>query len=404
MKLDPLLNWVNGSAASVKEGLSIRLLNLQSISCVYGEVIALVVTAELCARSRAFCDDMGLVVSVSLEGPNIRLAGLPVAPPSSGRCAVLEGLLCALASRPVFVEGYAILVALSAQTEDSDALPASALPFRLNRQQYLGWMAEAAAAFEAMAEERLFLSFQPIRAIEDQELLYQECLSRITPRPGNQEVISPASFIPAIESLGLVRLFDRFVVHATISALRTAPSSWRLGCNISAQSAVDDSYWVSVFDTLAAEPDLAKRLIVEITETSPLPDLDRAHSFVLRLHQLGCLVALDDFGSGFRSIREAIVLAPDIVKVDRFFLTSAVKATFGNAFLSNLVALSSSLAKHVVVEGVEDERGMTEARVAGARWVQGYHLGEPLGLHARSVSPAASAIETASLSRDGLAP
>lgn len=372
MNIGPACDCSGNSATPGVTSLLVHVSNLAEISLVYGEAVASAVLDELCVRSRVFFEKNDVAVSVSLDGHDIRLAGLSLCDLFSDG----ETVLCALAFRPIIVDGFAILVSLSSQGDGSGmGAPVPRLR-RIEPDIYASMMNEAVVAFEAMAEGRLFLAFQPIQATDGSDLLYRECFSRIKPMAGVQEFIAPSNFIPAIEWLGLVRLFDRFVALATIDALRAAPLE-RLGCNISAQSAVDDVYWASIFNMLAVEPELAARLVVEITETSALPDSKAARKFVARLHHLGCQVAVDDFGVGFSSIRQIVALRPDIIKVDGGFLLDAVEKVFGDEFLSKLIALSSCLAAHVVVEGVEDERRMVVAHAAGAQWVQGYYIARP---------------------------
>ncbi|WP_234190289.1 EAL domain-containing protein [Shinella sp. NM-101] len=286
-----------------------------------------------------------------------------------------EALLVALGSEPVVINGIPVLPVLT--FGDPDALRLDEAPsLQLGNAHYRRLMTEAVAAYKALRDRRLALAFQSIRSADGDGLLYREVLARIVPEDGGSELIGPGAFVPALEQLRLARLFDRAVVMDTLAALRMAPSS-RLGCNISAQSAADDEYWTSIFALLAAEPDIAGRLIVEITETAGFPDPDAAQWFVARLKRLGCEVAVDDFGVGCNSISLTAMLRPSIVKIDGSFLRVNAGQIFGGEFVQSLIRLSSCLAAHVVVEGVEDEICLQLAMRAGARWLQGYYIDLP---------------------------
>lgn len=245
--------------------------------------------------------------------------------------------------------------------------------------QYRRDMMLAAQALAGTEEERLELRWQAVRSASAPErALYHEGLARLISREG--QPLSPAAFVPALERLGLVRAFDRDVFTLVLNELENFPGA-RLGVNISAQSARLDGWWFSTLERLRANPDLARRLVVEITETAALTG--EAHRFVSALRRLGCRIALDDFGVGHASVRNAMALMPDIIKVDAFFLRRAGSSDQSEALLEHLVGIAAHCAPVVIVEGVETaaQSRMAErlqARYqspANACWQQGYHFG-----------------------------
>lgn len=227
----------------------------------------------------------------------------------------------------------------------------------------------AQAVFLAIGEDRLFFQHEVICAIDaPADILYYETLVRMKL---DDQVLPPGRFIPALERLSLMRPFDCFVLRRTLEAIRAMPGAC-LGCNISAQSAQDDHWWQSLFFELAAEPEVAARLVVEITESAPVSPVD-GHAFVQRLRRLGVRVAVDDFGAGF-SADLADVCATDIIKLDRSFLWHARRGISGLAELSRLTSMVQNLAAIVVVEGIETPDDIQIVHNAGLRWVQGYFL------------------------------
>jgi EAL domain-containing protein (putative c-di-GMP-specific phosphodiesterase class I) len=230
----------------------------------------------------------------------------------------------------------------------------------------------AREVFVAIEEDRLFFRREVIRTVDvPTDILYFETLVRMK---ADDEVLPPGRFIPALERLSLMRPFDCFVLGRTLDALRAAPKA-HLGCNVSAQSARDDHWWKSLFHELAAEPDLAARLVVEITESTPV-SVD-ARSFVRQLKNLGVRIAVDDFGVGF-SADAARLCEPDIIKVDRSFLRRVRQGTFTTAELNRLVRMARCIAPLLVIEGVETADDVRIARDAGADWIQGYYLSPPV--------------------------
>lgn len=227
----------------------------------------------------------------------------------------------------------------------------------------------ARAVFVAMDEDRLFFRQESICSINDPaQTLYREVLVRMKVA---DVVLPPGHFIPALERLSLMRPFDCFVLRSTLDALRATPGA-HLGCNVSAQSARDDHWWESLFFELAAQPDLAARLVVEITESAPVSPID-ARAFIRRLRALGVRVAVDDFGAGF-SADAVRVFAPDIIKLDRSFMRRIRQGTFTVDRLGRLVRMARHVAPVIVIEGVETADDALIALDAGAQWIQGYYL------------------------------
>jgi EAL domain-containing protein (putative c-di-GMP-specific phosphodiesterase class I) len=230
----------------------------------------------------------------------------------------------------------------------------------------------AREVFVAIEEDRLFFRHEVICAIDNPaNVLYHETLVRM--KVGDT-VLSPGRFLPALEKLSLMRPFDCFTLRCTLDALRSMPGV-HLGCNVSAQSVRDDHWWKSLFLELAAAPDLAARLIVEITELAPVSPV-AGPAFVRRLKGLGVRVAVDDFGVGF-SAEAARMCEPDIVKVDRSFLRRVRQGTSTAAELNRVVRIARCIAPLVDIEGVETADDVRIAHDAGAQWIQGYYLTAP---------------------------
>lgn len=242
-------------------------------------------------------------------------------------------------------------------------------------RRYRADMALAVTLFEAMADDRLVLAWQAVRGAEcSAQTLYQEGLLRIVDGAG--ALVSAGPLVEAAERLGLVRPLDCHVVGCVIEELKADRVS-SLGVNISAQSLANDIWWVRHLDALARNPQMARRLYVEITETAQVPDIGRAADFAATLRGLGCRVVLDDFGVGHAAIRSVLSLSPDVVKIDRFFVRHAHASPAGWRALGHLIGLVHSLGALAIVEGVETAQESRMVAGLGARWQQGFHLGRP---------------------------
>jgi EAL domain-containing protein (putative c-di-GMP-specific phosphodiesterase class I) len=124
-------------------------------------------------------------------------------------------------------------------------------------------------------------------------------------------------------------------------------------------------------------PDLARRLIVEITETAALVDMEEAVRFVSEVRKLGCRVALDDFGAGYTSFRHLKALTVDVVKIDGSFVRDIAVNNDNRLFVRTLVGLARGFGLRTVAECVETPEAAKVLESEGADYLQGYHFARP---------------------------
>ena len=224
----------------------------------------------------------------------------------------------------------------------------------------------------ALNDRRLKLSFQPVVDIASRAVVFHEGLLRLERADGS--VAMAEDFIELCESLGLIRLIDHYVLARTLEALEAAPEA-RISVNISAET-VGDAEWLSLIAAaVARRPDLSGRLIVEITETAVIRSLDEAASFVATLHDLGCPLALDDFGAGFSSFRGLRSLNADIIKIAGMFLKDLQNDPDDRVFIEALVAIARHFDMKIVAEWVEDEATVKLLSEFGVDMIQGNLIG-----------------------------
>src|SRR5690606_38135693 len=99
--------------------------------------------------------------------------------------------------------------------------------------------------------------------------------------------------------------------------------------------------------------DIARRLLIEITETASLEDVEECGRFVSTLRGLGCGVALDDFGAGYTSFRHLKILAVDMVKIDGSFIRDLPQNPANMIFIRSLLDLARNFGLDTVAECVE---------------------------------------------------
>ncbi len=227
---------------------------------------------------------------------------------------------------------------------------------------------------EALKEDRILLAYQPVVDAKSHGVSYFECLVRMYDREG--ALVPAAQFIPAIEQLGLMRSIDNRVRDLAIAALERFPEV-NLAINISGLTATERSWLRGLVARLKGRSDLASRLIVEITETTALMDIDETSRFVSSLRALGCRVALDDFGAGFTTFHHLRALTVDVVKIDGSFIRAITGDKENQIFIRNLLALAETLGVSTVAECVETEEDANYLTREGVSLLQGYYFGRP---------------------------
>ncbi|MGY4484391.1 EAL domain-containing protein (putative c-di-GMP-specific phosphodiesterase class I) [Bradyrhizobium sp. LM3.2] len=216
----------------------------------------------------------------------------------------------------------------------------------------------------ALNERRIKLAYEPVVSAASRERAFHECLVRMD-QGGGQVLLAP-DIVPVAERLGLIRLVDHRVLELVVAELAAAPDIC-LSLNISPDTTMDPDWWASIESLMRAHPGVAERLIVEITETVAIQDIDDVRGFVTRLKNFGSRIAIDDFGAGYTSFRNLRKLGVDIVKIDGAFVQNITHSADDRAFVQTLIDLACRLDIKTVAEWVQDEEGRKHAARLGLR-------------------------------------
>lgn len=236
----------------------------------------------------------------------------------------------------------------------------------------------------ALNERRIALAYEPVVHAQTRAVVLHECLMRIQRSDG--EIAQAGEIVPVAERLGLVRMLDHRMLELVLAELAADPSL-QASMNVSPVSALGKEWSAGLAALLRGAPQIAERLTIEITETAAIQDVDDACGFVTRVKDLGCRVAIDDFGAGYASFRNLRRLGVDMVKVDGAFVQNIVKSEEDRAFVRTLIELARRLSLTTVAEWVQDE----EAARLLSGWGCDYLQGALVGLAAPERHPAGSA-------------
>jgi len=188
------------------------------------------------------------------------------------------------------------------------------------------------------------------------------------------EIVLPDRFLPTAEEFGLISEIDRWVVNETI---RLAAQGHPVEFNLSAKSVVDPNMLTVVRNAFEVHGASPESVVCEITETALLRDTAAAEAFVQGLIEVGCKVALDDFGSGYGGFAYLKRLPVSYLKIDREFVRDLAQETSSRHVVSAVVNLAKAFSMQTVGEGAEDDATVELLTQLGVGRAQGYVIARP---------------------------
>lgn len=224
----------------------------------------------------------------------------------------------------------------------------------------------------ALNERRIRLAYQPIITSASGEVAMYESLVRMVTPEG--EWLGAAHIVPVAERLGFLHLIDHRVTELALATLRERPDI-TLTVNVGVATALHPDWMAAFRAQLALDPSVARRLIVEITETSLIEDINAARALIEGIKEMGARVAIDDFGAGHTSFRNMRLLPIDILKIDGTFIKNLARSADDRFFVQTLLQLARHLKIETVAEWVQDEETATLLTSWRVEYLQGDFLG-----------------------------
>jgi EAL domain-containing protein (putative c-di-GMP-specific phosphodiesterase class I)/GGDEF domain-containing protein len=227
---------------------------------------------------------------------------------------------------------------------------------------------------DTVADGDFGIVYQPIKDLKTRELSHFEALSRF--RPGET-----AETIQFVEALGIADTFDLAVALKVLGALETDQShAAHVAFNVSGHTIQSPASFAMLAGLLARTRKLAPRVLIEITETAQITDMQAAANAIAALRALGYRVGLDDFGAGAATLNYLHAFSVDFVKFDGSLVKKLGTSKRDDMLLGAMLKLCEELAVDTIAECLETEEDIARARQAGFRHGQGYALGEPASI------------------------
>jgi diguanylate cyclase (GGDEF)-like protein len=231
----------------------------------------------------------------------------------------------------------------------------------------------------ALIGNQFYLLYQPIYNLEDLSIVGVEALLRW--RHPTEGVIQPDDFIPILERTGQIREVGAWVLRQACSQMavwHARGDTINISVNVSGRQLDSDSIVDHIRDALHISELDANCLIIEVTETALMLDVDQSVKRLQAIKTLGGRIAIDDFGTGYSSLGYLRQFPIDCLKIDKSFTNAMATSSESQALVRTFIQLGKDLGLKTLAEGVETISQMDMLRDSSVAEVQGFLFSRPL--------------------------
>lgn len=265
--------------------------------------------------------------------------------------------------------------ALSSMVCRDECIGAPLKAAKLNHKWRAAYVRDMGVCVELMSrleKQQASLRRQSVRNMISRAVLYEEAFLKFEGR-GGQTPMGFADCADAIKNVGIQKVIDMHVLSAVLVHLERE-STATIGCNLSASSFIVDSLWSHMIASLESNPDIARRLVIELTEEESIDDFETVLLFIKKLKALGCKFALDDLGAGMSRTSVLEDAGFEYIKIDKSLLHGARNDALGKRLLQSTIEYCAFFSKDIIVEGVETGDDLKEVLRLGVAGGQGYYF------------------------------
>ena len=233
---------------------------------------------------------------------------------------------------------------------------------------------------QALARNEMVLYYQPVVSVATNDVVGAEALIRW--QPSENEVISPAEFIPLAEDTGLIIPIGEFVIEEAARQVRewldAGVDPGAVAVNISAEQLKRQDLETVISSAVSRYQLEPSAIELELTESSLMSSGDSVLNLLQILRRTGCCLAIDDFGTGYSSLSYLKQFPIDKLKIDRSFIIDLKKDGRDFEIVHAIVAMAKAMKLSVQAEGVEHEEQLQILRELDCNTYQGYYFGRPV--------------------------
>jgi len=249
----------------------------------------------------------------------------------------------------------------------------------------VGWMRKLR---EAIDGDAFLMRFQPVVHIESGETSHHEVLVRL--RMDDGQIIGPDMFLPAAIRFGLMAEIDAWMVDHAIEAYAHYSQDepdLRFAINLSSNAFETENLSTYVASCLEKYDVQPSRLMFEITESLAVRHLSHVEKQIATLRELGCEVALDDFGKGYSSLGYLQQLSVDYIKIDGSFIRNLVKNPVDQKMVRLIAEIGREAGMKTIAEYVQSAPAFSMLAELGVDYAQGFYVGKPAAVPRRRTLP-----------------
>lgn len=232
---------------------------------------------------------------------------------------------------------------------------------------------------ETLAQDQLFLEYQPILDLVTGRVTGAEALLRWTLKDGT--VVSPSVFVPMLESSGQITPVGNWVIEQSLKTVAALRSGISMAINLSVLQLSDRNLPDKIKQAISDNRIPSERIEFEITETSLLDNDSQKLAVLQEIKKFGCRISLDDFGTGFSSLRLLDEFPFDKLKIDGSFVRNGHDSPRRMPILQAMIRLGRELNLVVTAEGIESQEQADELKSLGCHEGQGFHFYRPVNEH-----------------------
>jgi diguanylate cyclase (GGDEF)-like protein len=231
-----------------------------------------------------------------------------------------------------------------------------------------------AALTTAIQEKRIAAYYQPIFESSSGALHKYECLARMVQQDGS--VVGPGHFLDLSKKARLYQHITGAVLEAAFDTFRDVSREFSI--NLSVLDILNRDTNALIKETIAREPEVAARLVIELLESEQIEELAEVRDFASEMRKSGVRIAIDDFGSGYSNFAYTASLKLDYLKIDGSLIRNVCTSQEAVDIVGTIVEFARKLGSRTIAEFVSDGPTFDRVKELGVDYCQGFFLGKPV--------------------------